>query len=124
MSYLEPPLAIIKIKSENVIRSKIKVKEFTDWKSLSNEQATKSGDIEVDYPNVDTDTDAVEDKLLKVQRAVENLRKARLLKTGMKTQTDRIYQFHAGETEQAFRAWKSSFVENPDNMKMNIKEAL
>ena len=60
----------------------------------------------------------MEDKLLKVQRAVENLRKARLLKTGMETQTYSIHQFHAGETEQAFRAWKSSFVDNPDNMKM------
>jgi len=61
---------------------------------------------------------------LNLQRVVEHLRKARLLKTGMKTQLDRIEQFHAGETEQAFRAWKSNFVENPDNLKMPTKQAL
>ena len=66
----------------------------------------------------------MEDKKLNLQRAVEHLRKARLLSAGMKTKLDRIEQFHAGETEQAFRAWKSGFFENPDNMKMNIKEAL
>jgi len=104
MNYLELPIPINKIKSENIIRSKIKVKEFNDWETSSDEQAAKSEKIEVDYPKVDADT--VEDKLLNLQRAVEHLRKARLLKAGMKTQLDRIEQFHSGETEQAFRAWK------------------
>jgi len=122
MSCLEPSVPINKVKSENVLRSKIKVKEFNDWESLSDEQAGKSGKIEVDYPKVDADT--VEDKLLNLKRTVEHMRKARLLSAGMKTKLDRIEQFHAGEAEQAFRAWKSGFVENQDNMKMSIKEAL
>ena len=46
----------------------------------------------------------VEDKLLNLQRALEHLRKVRLLKGGLKTQLDRTEHFHAGETEQAFRA--------------------
>jgi len=120
--YLELPISINKVKSENIIRSKIKVKEFNDWETSSDEQAAKSEKIEVEYPNVDADT--VEDKLLNLQRAVEHLRKARLLKAGMKTKLDRIEQFRAGETEKTFRAWKSGFVENPDNIKMKNKEAL
>ncbi len=80
------------------------------------------GKIEVDYPKVDADT--VEDKLLNLQRAVEHLGKARLLKSGLKTQLDRIEQFHAGETEQAFRAWKTGFVESPDNLKISLKPSL
>ena len=122
MNYLDPPVPIEKIMSENKIRSKIKVKEYNDWETSDEEQAKLGGKIEVDYPKVDADT--VEDKLLNLQRALEHLRKARLLKNGLKTQLDRIEQFHAGETEQAFRAWKTGFVEDPDNLTMNIKEAL
>jgi len=50
------------------------------------------------------EADTVEDKLLNLQRALKHLRKARLLKGGLKTQLHRTEQFHAGETEQAFRA--------------------
>ena len=122
MNYIDPPVPIEKVASENRIRSKIKVKEYNNWETKDDELAREGGKIEVDYPKVDADT--VEDKLLNLQRALEHLRKARLLKTGLKTQLDRIEQFHAGETEQAFRAWKSSFVQDTDNLKMTIKEAL
>ena len=37
---------------------------------------------------------------------------------------DRIEHFYAGETEQAFRAWKTGFVEDSDNLQVSIKEAL
>jgi len=93
MNYIDPPVPIEKVTSENRIRSKIKVKEYNDWENNNEEQAAKGGKIEVDYPKVDADT--VEDKLLNLQRALEHLRKARLLKTGLKTQLDRIEQFHA-----------------------------
>lgn len=122
MNFLDPPVPIEKVTSENKIRSKIKVKEFNNWETQDEQQAAVGGKIEVDYPKVDADT--VEDKLLNLQRALEHLRKARLLKTGLKTQLDRIEQFHAGETEQAFRAWKTGFVEDPDNLQVSIKEAL
>ena len=119
MNVMDPPVTYSKIKSENVIRSKIKVKEQNDWETKDNEQAAKGGKIEVDYPKVDADT--IEDKLLNLQRAMKHLRKARLLKAGLMT---KIEQFHAGETEQASRAWKTRFVESPDHLKMNTKEAL
>ena len=64
------------------------MKEFNDWETSNEDQASKGGKIEVDYPKVDADT--VEDKLLNLQRALEHLRKARLLKTGLKTQLDPI----------------------------------
>ena len=70
------------------------------------------------------EADTVDNKLLNLQRALEHLRKARLLKGGLKTQLDRAEQFHSGETEQAFQAWKTGFVESSDNLKMSIKEAL
>jgi len=122
MNFIDPPVPVEKVQSENTIRRKIKVKEYNDWETQNEDQASKGGKIEVDYPKVDADT--VEDKLLNLQRAVEHLRKARLLKSGLKTQLDRIEQFHAGETEQAFRAWKTGFVESSDNLKMSTKEAL
>ena len=73
-NFLDPPVPIEKVLSENKIRSKIKVKEFNDWET--EDQAAKGGKIEVDYPKVDADT--VEDKLINLQRALEHLRKARL----------------------------------------------
>ena len=78
MNFLDSPVPIEKILSENKIRSKIKVKKFNDWETSNEDQAAKGGKIEVDYPKVDADT--IEDKLLNLQRGLEHLRKARLLK--------------------------------------------
>ena len=69
MNFIDPPVPVQKIQSENIIRSKIKVKEYNDWENSSEEQAAKGGKIEVDYPKVDADT--IEDKLLNLQRAME-----------------------------------------------------
>jgi len=55
MNVMDPPVTYSKIKSENVIRSKIKVKEQNDWETKDNEQEAKGGKIEVDYPKVDAD---------------------------------------------------------------------
>ena len=52
MNYLDPPVPIEKITSENKIRSKIKVKEYNDWETSDEEQAKMGGKIEVDYPKV------------------------------------------------------------------------
>jgi len=80
MSYFEPPVPIKKEKSENTIKSKIKVKECNDWEGNNEDQATKGGKIEVYYPKVAADT--IDDYLLNLQRAMEHLRKAWLLKAG------------------------------------------
>ena len=82
MNFSDPPVPIEKNSSENKIRSKIKVIEFNDWETSNEDQAAKGGKIEVDYPKVDADT--IEDKLLNLQRGLEHLRKARLLKNGPK----------------------------------------
>ncbi len=79
---MDPPVPVQKVKSENIIRSKIKVMEYNDWETNNEDQAAKGGKIEVNYPKVDADT--IEDKLLNLQRAMEHLRKARLLKAGLK----------------------------------------
>ena len=119
MNFLDPPVPIEKVLSENKIRSKIKVKEFNDWETKNEDQAANGGKIEVDYPKVDADT--VEDKLLNLQRALEHLRKARLLKTGLKTQLDRIEQFHAGETEQLSEPGKQVSLKTPTTSRCRLK---
>ena len=48
MNFLDPPVPMEKILSENKIRSKIKVKGFNDSETSNEDQAAKGGKIEVD----------------------------------------------------------------------------
>ncbi len=95
------------------------MKEYNDWETQSEDQAAKGGKIEVDYPKVDADT--VEDKFLNLQRALEHLRKERLLKTGLKTQKVELNNFTPEKRNRPFVLGNRVSLKTPSILKCRSK---